>query len=425
MKKKLLILGGATLHCGIVETAKQMGIEAYVADYLSVEESPAKQIADHAWDIDVYDCDRLIEKCKNEGIDGVLNVYLHSCQIPYQKICEGLGLPCFASLEQYELFTNKKKFLQVCENNGVDIIKQYSESDFSFDNPDIDYPVYVKPSDSRGTRGQKVCRNYDEVTKAIKIARDVSSDGEIIIERFMEGCQDIQLTYFMIEGEPYLECIGDKYNGTAAEGYQGSVIAGVCPSANENIILSDADPKIRNMLKKLGLCNTPVFLQGFLDGRKLRLYDPALRLPGFIYEQIMKEATGLDVYRAMINYSLTGSFPEELTMVNEKRKMGGKLSITSWIFIRAGEISEIQGVEEILKEENVIRINTFHKVGDRIEDWRNINNNFCEIAMLCSNIDEAKHMFRKINETIQIMDENGEDMKIVKFDIDRLDTYEY
>ena len=42
--KKLLILGGAAVHCKVVEAARAMGVYTIVTDYL--ENSPAKLIAD-------------------------------------------------------------------------------------------------------------------------------------------------------------------------------------------------------------------------------------------------------------------------------------------------------------------------------------------------------------------------------------------
>lgn len=421
MKKKLLILGGAVLHSGVVETANRMGIETYVTDYIPAEDSPAKQIADHAWDIDVFDCDSIVAKCREEGIDGVLNIYIDPCQLPYREICNRLGLPCFATAEQYRIFSDKREFLKTCRENGVDIIQQYREADFDFDDPDVKYPVYVKPSDSRGTRGQTVCRSYSEMSEAILKAKEESGNGEVIVERFMEGFQDIQLTYFVIDGEPHLYCIADKYNGTAEEGYQGSVTAGVCPSVNEKIILNDAHIKICKMLRNLGLNNAPVFLQGFLDGDKLRVYDPALRLPGFLYEHNLKRATGLDIYKSMISFALTGSFLPELKAVEATRNMSGKLSINIWVFIRAGRITEIEGVDELRKHPAVTRIDERYRVGSMIENWGNIRNNYCEIAMLCDDAKEAKQLINMVYEKIRIIDEHGEDMKIVFFDAGRLD----
>lgn len=93
--KKLLILGGAHLHCGLVKTAKDLGIETFVTDNLPIGISPARQLADHAWELNVTDVDTIVERCRQEHIDGVINIYFNFCQIPYQQICERLGLPCF------------------------------------------------------------------------------------------------------------------------------------------------------------------------------------------------------------------------------------------------------------------------------------------------------------------------------------------
>ena len=44
-----------------------------VTDYLNYEESPAKQIADEYWNLNITQVDEIVEKCKKERVDGVLN----------------------------------------------------------------------------------------------------------------------------------------------------------------------------------------------------------------------------------------------------------------------------------------------------------------------------------------------------------------
>ena len=51
--KKLLILAGAPVHCKVVQSAKEMGVHTIVTDYLNYEESPAKQIADEYWNLNI------------------------------------------------------------------------------------------------------------------------------------------------------------------------------------------------------------------------------------------------------------------------------------------------------------------------------------------------------------------------------------
>ena len=415
--KKLLILGGSDLHCELVRTAKKLGVETYVTDYRSMEQSPGKQLADHAWDLSTTDIDAVVERCRREGIDGVLNMYYDSCQLPYQEICEKLGLPCFGTREQYEIFTDKQRFLETCVKYGVDIIPQYREEDFAFDNPEIEYPVYVKPSDCCGSRGQSVCRSYAEVGPAIALARKESSAGNVVIERFIENGLDIQLVILMIDGEPYPEHISHKFNGTAEEGFSGMILGGVAPTRHEKTILADGYPKIEKMLKALELRNAPVFLQAFLDGDKLRVYDPALRFPGALYEQGLREATGLDVFEAMVVFALTGAFPQWMKTLPTCRKMDGMSLALLFINLRSGTIREIRGLEELGKE---FLVTVKHSVGDRIEAWYDVRQCFCEMDFLFHSMEEAERIVQRIYNTLQILDENGEDMKIALLDTAQL-----
>ena len=57
--KKLLILGGAGPHIKVVESAREMGIQTIVADY--IPDSPAKAIADVALMNNIYDIDELVQ----------------------------------------------------------------------------------------------------------------------------------------------------------------------------------------------------------------------------------------------------------------------------------------------------------------------------------------------------------------------------
>ena len=88
----MLILSGAAVHKKLVEAAKELGVYTIVTDY--VASSPAKMIADESWMISVTDTEELVKRCNQEKVDGVLNFCIDPAQIPYQKICKMLNLPC-------------------------------------------------------------------------------------------------------------------------------------------------------------------------------------------------------------------------------------------------------------------------------------------------------------------------------------------
>ena len=68
--KKLLILGGSALACDIVETAKEMGVQTYVANY--DEDSPAKSKADKSFCISTTDVEGLVSLCREQAVDVLL-----------------------------------------------------------------------------------------------------------------------------------------------------------------------------------------------------------------------------------------------------------------------------------------------------------------------------------------------------------------
>ena len=418
--KKLLILGGADLHRELVNTAKKLGVETYVTDFLPLEQAPAKLAADHAWDLNITDVDAIAARCREVGIDGVLNMYYDPCQRPCQAICEKLGLPCFGTREQYAIFTDKQRFLETCVAHGMDVIPQYREEDFAFDNGAIDYPVFVKPSDSRASRGQSVCRSYAEVAPAIALARSESRDGGVVIQHYMENALDFQMTFLMIDGEPYLENVGDFFNGTVEEGLASSFIVSISPAIRENRIPQCVLEKIGGFLKAMKLQNTPVFLQGFLDGDKMRLYDPALRFPACSFELGMKYFEGLDVYAAMIQFALTGSFPSYLRNVTALHRLHGIYGIATRVFLRPGTIREIRGADLIQNDPRKQYALFYHSTGDRIEAWHDIRQCFAMIVYIVRDEADVEKAILDVYRDLQILDENGEDMKIGLFDTPRL-----
>jgi len=410
--KKILILGGASLHCDLVIAAKRLGVETFVTDYLPIDKAPAKQLADHFWDLDVTDVDAIVERCRMEHIDGVMNMYYDPCQLPYQQICEKMGLPCFGTREQYQVFTDKERFRETCAFYGIDTIPSYKEKDFVFDNPEIEYPVFVKPSDSRGSRGQSVCHSYSEVEPAVKRALMESRSGGVIIERYMEHAQDMQLTLMMIDGEPYLEEAADMYSSTDENGKNLPYAIAALPALHEEYILEQIRGKIGSMLKGLNLCNGPVFLQGFLDREKLYLYDPGLRLPGDVYEVMLKKYFDLDVFSAMTVFALTGRIPPGLRNMQSVLRRSGTVYVSMRVYLRAGHIKTIRGIKEVAGREGILYFTPFYKEGDTIEDLHDTRRSFSLIAMVYKSMDEARETTEYIYNTLRILDENGEDMKL-------------
>ncbi len=419
--KKLLIIGGAFQHCKVVEAAKEMGIKVYVADYLSKKDSPAKQIADVELFIDVKDVDGIVEYCKKEKIDGVISVCLDVCQRPYQQVCEKLNLPCFGTEKQFHILTDKTAFKNCCIANGVDIIPEYNAEDFSIDNgKEVEYPVIVKPCDSRGSRGSTVCYNREEVISAIKVASGESSNGQVLIEKYMGNKKDVCITYIVVNGKVYLTRVGDRKLGRIEDKMERVSMMGMAPSKFTQMYFENVNERVAKMLKNIGLNNAPAFMQGFVDGNTVRFYDPGLRYPGAEYERMYEKVHGVSLIQPLIEFALSGEISEENIIPTDGYLQKGKVSPYLLISVKPGKITKIIGEEKIRNHPSVISMFAKYKVGDVVGCHYNVNQRYCEIDLLCENVNELKNVIDWIYETLIIEDENGENMVFSKVDTQQL-----
>lgn len=417
--KKILILGGAEVHCKVVRAAKELGIYTIVIDNLSPNNSPAKQIADESYQVDIYDIDGIVSLAKEKEVDGVINTSLDPCQIPQSKVCQRLGLYCYGTPEQYYFLTNKIAFKKLCKENGVDVIDSYSEGDVV--NGNVKYPLFIKPVDSRGSRGQSICYNRNEALRGLTIAKSISTDGNAVIEQYLENKQDFTVTYVVSNGEPKLIRTSDRYLGNSRDGLDKIGALLVCPSKYSSTYFSKAHPKIASMIRNLGIKNGPVFFQGFIDKNTVRLYDPGLRLPGGNYENLFKSCTGKDIIKMLIEFSLTGTISSDFGILEaDDYNLNGNYVANLFPMVRAGKISRIDGFDYIKNRDYIVSAALRHNVGDIVEGTRTVNQRSGEFNIKTISIEGMKNAIKEIYSKLKIYDQHNAEMSCSQLDIDSM-----
>ena len=419
--KKLLIIGGAFQHCKLVEAAKKLGVITYVTDYLPVEKAPAKQISDFYYMHNITDIEEIVEMCKKEKIDGVISTSLDACQKPYQQVCEKLGMPCFGNKEQFEILTDKEKFKEFCVEIGVDVIPQYDEEFFKdkeICEKNVEFPILIKPCESRGSRGQTICNTFEETKDAIEFAKKESQNGKIVIEKYMGQKNDFSMTLVIINSKAYVIRTVDRVLGKYEDGLDKLAIGSRSPSVFTEVYMKNVKEKIETFAKKLGLVNAPLFMQGFVDGDKIRFYDPGLRLPGGEYERMFEKSTGKNPIYPLIEFALTGKVSSENECLEEDDVLL-KGNVVGQVLpaLRPGVITKIEGMDKIKEHKNVITVFERFKAGEKIEPTHNVNQRFSEIDIVCSDEEEFISTIKWINKTLKIYDENDQDMIVSKFEI--------
>lgn len=419
MRKKLLILAGADVHVKIVKAAKEEGIYTIVTDYLDVESSPAKQIADEYWNLSITDIEAIAKKCREERVDGVLSYCIDPAQIPYQQLCEKLDLPCYGTKEQFALLTDKRLFKDCCVSNGVGIIPEYSKEDIEAGN--VEYPVLVKPTIGRGSRGQTICYKKEDVYSAIEAARNESKDGGFLIERFMQGFQDMAFAYMVVGGEPYLLKIGDRYLGKPEDNLDRQHMATVMPSRFTDYYLSAGDKRAKAMIKNLGISFGAVFFQGFYKEGQEYMYDPGLRFPGSDWDLVLKQATGVDPMKSFVRYAITGDTDTCYGDIESAYNFGGGHCLILSLSAREGRITTMEGIDEVAKHPYVCSAYARRKVGDVIENRGDVTQRVAEFCAYIPKGGSINGFVDFVYQTVRVKDEDGKDMIISKVSINDSD----
>lgn len=410
--KKLLILAGAGVHCKVVRAAKELGVYTIVTDYLDVEHSPAKLLADEYWDLNITDVDAIVERCKVEHVDGVLNFCIDPAQIPYQRICEKLQFPCIGTADQFAILTDKRKFKDYCIAHGVDVIPEYTELEIR--NGEAEYPLFVKPTNSRGSRGQSVCHNCEAAIKGITVAKRESKDGGYICEKNLERCRDIASAFFVVNGEPHLVKFGDRYLGHKEDNLQKQVMCTVLPSSFAPIFKQKVEERVKGMIRSIGIKFGPVFLQGFVDGDTIRYYDPALRMPGGDYDVILEKATGFSTVKSFIHFAVTGDTKTAFGNPENAYELAGGTAFLVTVSCRPGRMARVEGLDKMLEREDVVYGRQIIPEGSVIPATGDIAQRVAGIGAYLTSRRNGERFLQELYQTYRVFDDAGQDMVVSK-----------
>lgn len=404
--KRLLILGGMRISCEIVMKAQAMGIYTLVADYNKIEDSPGKQVADEAVDLNVIDVDAVVDYVKNNAIDGVF-VGFNDMLLPYYaEICEKCGLPCYGTKEQFETLIAKDKYKALCRQFEVPTIPEYD-----IDDVNIEYPVLVKPVDNSGSRGISICHNREELKTAVEIGREASKQGKVLIERYMDG-REVTVFWTFQNGNYYLSALANRH----VKQNQGNDVIPLpvgytFPSVFLPKYRAEVEENCKQMFRYLGIKDGMMFMQCKVENETCYVYDLGFRPTGSLEYKILKCVCGYNPLEMMIYHSLTGKMGDE----NIAGKAVPEFSTPAFnvsCLCAPGTIKEIKGLEEIRAMDEVEDVVIAHIPGDTItEKMRGL---LAQVAIrvlgTVKKKEELLPIMQHICNAVHIIGENGEEL---------------
>lgn len=418
--KKLLILGGNPETIPLVEIANNMGIKTIVSSKRPTD--AAKKAAWKAYDVDGMDVPGLIALAKEEQVDGVL-VGVADILVPaYCKVCDALGLPCYATQQIVDVFAFKDVFKSTCERYGVHGIPEYYlDSELRREDLDkIQYPVMIKPVDNGGGVGMTVAYNEAELIEGVHKALTASNKKRFIVEKYMI-CDDMGMYYTFKDGYCSASCIYDRYTTDEQPGLSRVCLGGTYPSKHINEYFDRMHENAVRMFKEIGIKNGVLMLSGFFENGEFYVYDTGFRLQGEAPHLLMKAIHGFDQREMLVRFALTGFEGSVDLQKEDDARLRGKWAATLWFLLRKGHIVKIEGLENIKQDKRIIaNVQRLHEGDEVCPEWiGNEKQVLTRLYLVCDSKDELSKCLKEYQEKVKVYDENGNNMILNGFNVER------
>lgn len=418
--KKLLILGANPETTPLVKYANSMGIKTLVTS--NDHRDDAKKYAWKSFDIDGMDVLEIISLAKKEKIDGVL-VGVADILVPaYCKVCDILGLYCYATQKIVDVFSYKDIFKATCERYGIHGIPEYyldvemKDSDLK----KIKYPVMVKPVDGRSGIGMTLCSCQKELKPAIEKALAVSEKKRFLVEHYMQ-CDDMGMYYTFKDGVCSASCIYDRYTTAEQKGVSRVCLGGTYPSKHIKEYFERMHNNVCRMFRDIGIRNGVLMLSAFYENGEFYVYDTGFRLQGEAPHLLMKSVHGFDQREMLIRFALTGSEGDmDLEKIDDPY-FRGKWAATLWFLLKKGRISRIIGLEKLEEDPRIIaNIQRLSEGDEVIEDWVGTEKQvMTRLYFVCDSKSELMKALSYYMQKVKVLDIDGKNMLLQGFDVNR------
>ena len=409
--EKLLMLGTTPTSVELVNMAKARGVYTITTDYFEPEKSQAKLVSDEYWMISTADVDLLEKKCREEGVTAILTGLSEFNAIRMAELCQRLGLPCWCTPESWNAVQQKHNFKRYCRENGVPVATDYflSNPPTEEELAEIVFPVVVKAVDLNSNIGMSYCYNKEDVVRGCELARSLSSNETVIVERMLQG-REYTAYYALADGEASLLSLAAMFS---QPGYPGNCYS-VTATDKQNLqrYLRDFDPNIRKMLRAAGCREGICWIEMFLDEDGVFYpIEMGYRLSGDRMHIPHAAVCGFDSLEWLLDVALGKKHTAEDLPVSARYADGDKCACSYILWSKSeGVVSRLTGTGEIAAIPGMhLSFESAEGVDFELYQY---------MVIFAFAADDCGHMIElldKINRTVKILDQDGNNA-VIYFD---------
>ena len=416
LKDKKLLFIGASGHVGAaIQEANALGVYTIAANYSP--KAYGKRFAALPADVDTYIPEEVLDFAKAQKVDGVFTGWNEVNIFTAEYVAKKLGLPFYGTKAQANRLVTKKAFKDTCRTFSVPVVPEYfcgTAEEFTPETvASFEYPVIFKPTDSGGTRGMTILQEYsaEAVQAAYEKAMEASIEKKIIVEKYLRDTKLIVMDFAVQNGEPYLVCVADRITVREAE---DRVPLGFCfmyPSVYIDMVEEQVLEPLKRLCRGLELRNCIISFEGMISDGKLYVIECQFRYGGTHMDRFVRADSGMDLMRMSIEFALTGRFDSwDLKKYADPRFKRTYSCVN--LQMRPGRITSVNGIEEVKAMRGVDWFLQLKDLNDTAPDDGSTARNFAKIGLSGENRTEVYRLVDRIQHTLDIRDENGNNMVI-------------
>ena len=398
--KKILMLGGSAQQVVAIETAKRLGYDTVLCDYLP--DNPGQYYADKFYQVSTIDKEAVLQVAKDEKVDGIVGYASDPAAPTVAYVAEKLGLPG-NPYESVEILGNKDKFRAYLADHHFCTPKAEgfsSVNDAISGLADFTFPVVVKPVDGSGSKGVSRVDRMDEAKEKLDYAMSFSRCKRVIIEEWVEkyGYQ-IAGDGLSVDGKLVFRYFGnDHFDPKSVNPFVP--ISASFPYNQPDEIQNKVHETIQRLLTELGMRTCTYNFDMRIDKDfNVYLMEVTPRDGGNYIPDVIRHATGVD----LVECSMKAAMGEKIELPADHAPKGfwSYYAVHSYEDGILDEVSIREDVNPMIIENHLNK-----KPGDSIEAFRGAGSTLGCLLMKFGSLDQMLYMMDHSEEWITVKVKN-------------------
>lgn len=249
---KIAIIGAGYMARIFSDNAHQLGIETHC--FAWEKGAVAADFVDCFYPISIFEKDKILEKCKEIGISGVVSTT--ELTIPIAAyLAEKLNLNGI-SYDDAQNITNKYRN-RICTENIPNLHHpRFALVSSKQDILDLKFklPFILKPNNLGGKRGISVVKTISELESAIKYTFVGTNSGTCLIEEYLDGGIEYSVESLTYHGTSYIIQITEKISSGPPHCVE---LGHSQPACISKVLKKKIIETISEALEKIGVTNGP------------------------------------------------------------------------------------------------------------------------------------------------------------------------